>query len=184
MKSLEFGPGIPWKALTTWFLFAFCQVFPPFVKIYVKPVSIEPVWLSSHHNNPVSVNPAWLSTTNCQTIFIIKPVFYNPVWLWLHVARMIIRYSSQPGMTYYIHQHCMVGVINAQDLGSHPYYNQVGKPTVWCNITGMIYFIFWYFLQPWLSTRLCIGHYDLSGAKPPGQFFYADIRIAWNYQGI
>ena len=38
----------------------------------------------------------------------------------------------------------MVGVINTQELGYHPYYKEVGKPTMWFNITGMIYFIFWY----------------------------------------
>ena len=168
MKSLAFGPGSPWKASTRWF-YLLLPSFVSFDKSLCWTGVYWPGMAISHPNKPVFVNPTRLSATSCQTIFLIKPVFYHLVWLWLHVARMIIRCSSQPGMTCYIHQHCMVGVINTQDFSSHPYYNQVGKPTIWFNIIRMIYFIFWYCYSFGYLPGLVLG--IMTGGKLPGQIF-------------
>ena len=65
------------------------------------------------------------------------------------------------------------------DLGLHPYYSQkLVNQLTWYHITCMSYFIF---RQVWLSIRLCLGHYDPSGGKPPGQFFLCRHRdcILW-----
>ena len=51
----------------------------------------------------------------------------------------------------------MVGVINTQDLGSHPYYNLVGKPTICFYITGMIYFIFHCFTALVINSGFILG---------------------------
>ena len=163
-----------------------CQDFSLLDEFYVEPVSIDPVWLFSHHTNPVFVNPAWLSTTSCQTILstrclltrlgfklqVVRPYYQTGVW--------------KPGLaltTCHQFDH-LVFIITRQDL-LHTIITwwelsklkiwvftlttiKVGKPTKWFHITGMSYFIF---IPPWLLARFYLGHYDPSGDQSPGQFF-------------
>ena len=62
-----------------------------------------------------------------------SPVLYlnNPVFI-------TTRYG------FIINRQNMDGVISTQDWGYHLYYKKLVKPTMWFNVTGMIYFIFDY----------------------------------------
>ena len=60
------------------------------------------------------------------------------ILLWSNTVFITTRHS------FIINRHNMEGVISTQDLGYHPYYKKLVKPTMWFNVTGMIYFIFDY----------------------------------------
>ena len=60
------------------------------------------------------------------------------ILLWSNTVFITTRHG------FVINWHNMEGVISTQDLGYHPYYKKLVKPTMWFNVTGMIYFIFDY----------------------------------------
>ena len=60
------------------------------------------------------------------------------ILLWSNTVFITTRHG------FIINRHNMEGVISTQDLGYHPYYKKLVKPTMWFNVTGMIYFIFDY----------------------------------------
>ena len=60
------------------------------------------------------------------------------ILLWSNMVFITTRHG------FIINRHNMEGVISTQDLGYHPYYKKLVKPTMWFNVTGMIYFIFVY----------------------------------------
>ena len=60
------------------------------------------------------------------------------ILLWSNTVFITTRHG------FIINRHNMEGVISTQYLGYHPYYKKLVKPTMWFNVTGMIYFIFDY----------------------------------------
>ena len=76
--------------------------------------------------NPETISPVWFDYKS-PVLYMVNPVYF----------------TTRHG--FIINRHNMEGVISTQDWDCHPYYKKLVKPTMWFNVTGMIYFIFDYF---------------------------------------
>ena len=81
-KSLEFGPGSPQKASTTRFYLPLSRFFS-FDKFYVKPVSIDPAWLSVIKLTRCSLTRLDFQLQVVSTWSSYNPALINPVWFQL-----------------------------------------------------------------------------------------------------
>ena len=138
----------------------FVCFLPSFVfhKVYVKPVFFNPVWLTDLLlKHTIKGNPASFKTGLALTPCLQQSagVHHNPV-------------------LYHICQHGMV------EVGFSPFLQiTIGKPTAMFYITGMIYYCCNRSCLP-----SCVGYFDPSGGKPPGQIFLMQTQGLHNIAKI
>ena len=134
MKSLDHG---------------FCLLLAKFLffrKVYVKPVFLNPVWLTDLLlKHTIKGNPASFKTGLALTLCLQQSagVHHNPVLYHVYIPTW----------------HGGSWVFTLLQI-------TIGKPTAMFYITGMIYYCCNRSCLP-----SCVGYFDPSGGKPPGQIF-------------
>ena len=102
-----------------------CKMFFSFLLHFLKPTKFSTNQLTEHISRQSGdYLPGLILVVN--------------ILLWSNTVFITTRHG------FIINRHNMEGVISTQDLGYHPYYKKLVKPTMWFNVTGMIYFIFDY----------------------------------------